>query len=314
MINIGILGTGFGAEHLKQYSKISGTSVRRIFGRNTEKLGDIESGYGVSVTTSIDDILSDPDIDLIDICLPTILHAEFITKALGRGKNVICETPLCYSIEDAERIGAAVKQSPARLFNGLFIKFSPPHALALERARSEKMGDVLSVTAYQKTPPHWGDMKVPSLIQELARHNIDFIIELMGAPADISVTGIETGNSHFLGSLKYETGFAQFECSTLVPKSSPFSMGYDITFENGRIVFNGNYGMQVEEKCVLYTDEAETVIDVPEIEGHPEVIRKVLSYVTDCIENEREDPLLNFDKACASVKTVNSVLEKWKTK
>ena len=76
MIKVGILGTGFGETHVELYKKIEGFQIVSIFGRNQDKLNSISDKHSINVTSNIRDIVENPDIDLIDICLPTELHAK----------------------------------------------------------------------------------------------------------------------------------------------------------------------------------------------------------------------------------------------
>ncbi|MDR0272381.1 MAG: Gfo/Idh/MocA family oxidoreductase, partial [Clostridiales bacterium] len=104
MIKVGILGTGFGETHVKLYKKIEGFEIVSVFGRNADKLQKITEEYGVKTTTDISEIIENPEIDVIDICLPTELHCKYAIEGLKAGKHIFCETPLTYCIEEAEAI------------------------------------------------------------------------------------------------------------------------------------------------------------------------------------------------------------------
>jgi len=60
---------------------------------------DIEFGYG-----SYEELLSDNQIDVVYISLPNDLHAEWIIKALVAGKHVLCEKPICLSLQELDEI------------------------------------------------------------------------------------------------------------------------------------------------------------------------------------------------------------------
>lgn len=78
MIKVGILGTGFGKTHGDFYKKLEGVEIAGIFGRTSEKLDKIKEELKVNVTTNIDELITDPNIDLIDVCLPTSIHKEYV--------------------------------------------------------------------------------------------------------------------------------------------------------------------------------------------------------------------------------------------
>ena len=70
-----------------------------------------EWGISPRVYTDYDDVLSDPDIDAVELLTPTHLHAEQIIAALNAGKHVSCQKPLATSVEQADRVVDAVTQA-----------------------------------------------------------------------------------------------------------------------------------------------------------------------------------------------------------
>lgn len=56
-------------------------------------------------------LLADPDVDAVDICLPHNLHTEAIVAAARAGKAILCEKPLCTTLDDAAKIDAALRES-----------------------------------------------------------------------------------------------------------------------------------------------------------------------------------------------------------
>lgn len=138
-IKIGMLGFGFmGKTHLYSVNNIK-------FFYNTDELG-----YTAEVTsictahtstaeeatrlyyiphayTCEDDIINDPNIDIIDICTPNIAHLASIKKALAAGKHVLCEKPLTVDANEAREVLALAKGAEARglvcgtVFNNRFL-------------------------------------------------------------------------------------------------------------------------------------------------------------------------------------------------
>ncbi|PTX60779.1 oxidoreductase family protein [Melghirimyces profundicolus] len=190
MIKIGILGTGFGKVHASIYDKMEGVEVAGIFGGTPETLNKLKEEFDVHVTTNADDLLHDPEIDLIDVCLPTSVHREYGIQALKQKKHVFCETPVSYALEDAEEMRTVAKEYNRVLLVNLFFKFSDPHRFAIDKIKSKALGNPLVVTAYQKTPPHWGNMNLYRMVQDFTLHNFDFINEIMGTPKELTARGI----------------------------------------------------------------------------------------------------------------------------
>lgn len=95
---IGTIGAGYAAQlHGNGYEKISVVPVRlkTICDLNIDLANQIKERYGYEqAITNFDDMLADPEIDVIDIVAPPFLHCSMAIKAMRAGKHVICEKPL----------------------------------------------------------------------------------------------------------------------------------------------------------------------------------------------------------------------------
>jgi D-arabinose 1-dehydrogenase-like Zn-dependent alcohol dehydrogenase len=92
-MKVGLLGTGFGIAHAHIYHAHPQVSEVVVFGRTPAKLQPFADKFGYATTTDLSSIYDDPAVDLIDVCLPTRLHAEYALRALAVGKHVLCELP-----------------------------------------------------------------------------------------------------------------------------------------------------------------------------------------------------------------------------
>ncbi|MEM8691443.1 MAG: Gfo/Idh/MocA family oxidoreductase [Pseudomonadota bacterium] len=105
MIRVAILGAGIGAEHLAAYRELPDLfSVNQIVDRDLDRVNALPNSADFAHVAEIDVALSDPEIDLIDICLPPHLHVEITLAALRAGKHVVCEKPLATSMADVDLI------------------------------------------------------------------------------------------------------------------------------------------------------------------------------------------------------------------
>lgn len=95
---IGMAGAGRAAElHIHGLKRFSGIPVRlkTIVARRQDQLNEAKEKYGFEkISTVFEDLINDPEIDIIDICTPPYAHKEMIEKSMMAGKNVICEKPL----------------------------------------------------------------------------------------------------------------------------------------------------------------------------------------------------------------------------
>lgn len=95
---IGVAGAGRATElHVQGLHRFSGVPIRlkTVVARRQEQLDYAKKAYGFEKTsTDFDDLINDPEIDIVDICTPPYAHKDMIERAMMAGKHVICEKPL----------------------------------------------------------------------------------------------------------------------------------------------------------------------------------------------------------------------------
>jgi predicted dehydrogenase len=115
-MKIALLGTGFAQAHAAVYAERADVVQVVVFGRTPEKLARMSDQFRFATTTDLDAVIADGSVDLVDICLPTRLHAEIAVAAMQAGKDVLVELPLATTLEDAHRIVAAQQATGRRAF------------------------------------------------------------------------------------------------------------------------------------------------------------------------------------------------------
>ena len=96
-VTVGVIGAGRALElHAFGYQRSNiPVRLKTVMARRLEQIQQAKERYGFeNGTTDIEDILKDPDIDVVDICTPPYVHKEQIIRAMRAGKHVICEKPL----------------------------------------------------------------------------------------------------------------------------------------------------------------------------------------------------------------------------
>lgn len=115
--NVAILGAGIGEKHLAAYVRLPDRfSVTYICDLNPEMAQGLASQVGAATSNSLDDVIADPMVDIVDICLPPPLHVPVALKAIAQGKHVILEKPIAGSLQDADRLADAEAKSSGRIF------------------------------------------------------------------------------------------------------------------------------------------------------------------------------------------------------
>src|SRR5690625_4461355 len=101
MLKIGLIGAGQAARaHAASYENIKDVKVVAIADIAVERAESLAKRFGADVLDHGDKIFDRDDIDVVDICLPTYLHHEYVLKAAEAKKHVICETPMALDLEE----------------------------------------------------------------------------------------------------------------------------------------------------------------------------------------------------------------------
>ena len=81
--------------------------VKSIASRRSDRAAAVAASVGAELTDDLMSAVRDPDVDAVDICLPTPLHREWAEESFAAGKHVLLEKPIALSLEDADAIVAA---------------------------------------------------------------------------------------------------------------------------------------------------------------------------------------------------------------
>ena len=150
---VAILGAGIGAAHLKGYLAVPEYfEVRLICDAATERARLLaEEAGGIPVVETIEEAIRRDDIDVVDVCLPPHMHGDVAKQALTAGKHVICEKPICGSLEEFDQIAACAASNKRHLFP----VFQYRYGLGIQKLRHLKDADVLGKPLVASLETHW---------------------------------------------------------------------------------------------------------------------------------------------------------------
>jgi len=113
MIRIGIIGCGKIAQvrHLPEYAANPHVELAGYYDLNTQRAQEMAAQYGGKGYDSYFDLLNDPSIDAVSICVENRSHAEITTYALYAGKHVLCEKPMAVTLAECESMVAAAERN-----------------------------------------------------------------------------------------------------------------------------------------------------------------------------------------------------------
>ena len=214
MVGVGIVGIGFmGMIHYLAAQRASGLQVVALCSRDPKKLaGDwtsIQGNFGPRGTQmdlsglgcyrEFDELLADPKVDLVDLCVPNDSHAPMAIQALQAGKHVLVEKPIALSTE-CRRPDGRGRQGRRQAAHGRARSAVLPRVRLRPRRRS-----IRSIRALQAahslrviSKPDWssgiadpGRSGGPAI--DLHIHDTHFVALACGAPRAVHSTGRRRG-------------------------------------------------------------------------------------------------------------------------
>jgi len=285
MIRIGIVGVGFmGMIHYLAARGLHDGAVTAVCSRDPKKLaGDwrgIRGNFGppgevmdlsaIKRYDRLDSLLADPEVDLVDVCNPTHLHAETAIRALEAGKHVLVEKAIALNPEDAEAMVRAAAKAGKLLMVAHVLPFFPEFAYAAETVRDGRWGRVLGGHFKRViSRPDWsadiGDAaKTGGPAVDLHIHDTHFIGLICGMPKQVFSCGIlDNGVVQYLTTqYLYGPGGPALSCSSgaLAQKGRPFVHGYEIYLERATLVYESG-------TCPLTVLTADGAIEQPKLDG-----------------------------------------------
>ena len=301
MVNVAILGAGFmGSAHAANYRALEGrVRVKTVASQTLERASRVAESVGAQATTDLDATIRDPEVDAVDICLPTLLHREMAERAFAADKDVFLEKPIALTPEDADAIIRGANESGRLFMVGLVLRFWPEYVELQRLVASTELGQPLVVSAHRLSPPaDWNDwMKDEAqsggVAVDLAIHDFDQLNWLLGEPRRVFARASRPG--HLVATVEYDRAHGVVEGSMLMPKTYPFSSNIRVLCERGVAEYGfsaapaedgGNIGASDTLRGLrLYPAEGEpTTVDVESADPW----RPEIAYFVECVEQRRE--------------------------
>ena len=296
-VNVAVAGLGFmGVTHLRAYLKNPSARVVAVCGLNRlpvngvlrgvagniKKTDDIRLGASVKVYRQFEELLADPNVDIVDICTPTALHPEQAIAALKAGKHVLCEKPVAQNSAEARKVLKAAAASKKFLMPAMCMRFWPGWSW-LKKVVAEKTYGKVHAANFRRLSvmPGWGGAgsHPGGALFDLHIHDTDFVNHLFGRPDSVFSTGvIGKGGviNHVITQYQFLGGPAvSAEGSWLL--TAGFQMSFTVICERATLDFD-----LAREAAALRLDEAgkkSRIIKLENGDGYDTEIR----YFVDCI-------------------------------
>ncbi|WP_437202441.1 Gfo/Idh/MocA family protein [Planctomicrobium sp. SH664] len=285
-VRIGIIGLGFmGMTHFEAIRQVQGSQVVAISTRSQKKLNgdwsDIQGNFGPRGSAETDltgvrtylehaDLLADPDIDLVHICLPTDQHEAVTLEALAAGKHVLVEKPIAIELAAAQRMVNAAQAAGRLLMVAHVLPFIPQFRWPLEQVTSGRYGKLLGA-AFRRViaPPKWSSQisdfrKLGGWGIDLHIHDNHYIALLCGCPQQVFSRGLLVDDFVNHVSTQYLFGDPDLTVSCvsggIAADGLKFGNSFELFLEGATIQFDaGTYGSEwvVNRPLTLITQDGE---------------------------------------------------------
>jgi predicted dehydrogenase len=263
MLNVGIVGLGFmGMIHYLAYQRLRGVKVAavceqdpvrragdwRTIKGNFGPPGELMDLSGVAQYGDLDAMLADPALNLIDICLPTALHAGATIKALSAGKHVLCEKPIALQQADGIAMVAAAEKAGGMLMIGHVLPFFPEYRFAYDAISNGTYGRMLGghfkriISDPTWVPRFYDPQVIGGPMLDLHVHDAHFIRLTCGMPRSVQCAGTMRGEvvERFQAQFRFDDPrLIVTAASGVIPQQGrPFTHGYEIYLENATLLFD----------------------------------------------------------------------------
>lgn len=130
-LGVGVCGVGWCAsQHIAALQRNPHAAVTWLCGRDANRTRANLTRYGLAlpdarVTTSYDDLLAAPDVDIVSIATPNHLHADQAVAAANAGKHLLLEKPTGLDVGELARIRDAVRRAGVRTIVSFELRYNP---------------------------------------------------------------------------------------------------------------------------------------------------------------------------------------------
>ncbi|NIK58877.1 Gfo/Idh/MocA family protein [Kribbella shirazensis] len=294
-MKVALLGTGFGQAHAAVYAQRPDVDEVIVFGRTPEKLTMIGEQFGFTTTTDLSSVITDDSMDLIDICLPTRLHADVAVQAMQAGQDVLIELPLAANLGDARRIIEVQQATGRRAFVDMFSRFTPAHQWLRDAVTDRRYGSLMLLESEGRTALLWPgyDLTLRTLALDMMHADLDLVTGLLGRPDTVQVTGIDGPAGRGSAAsvlLSYSDAFARLSSSALMPQPYGMRGGWRAVFADGTLEYAMTAGFTGQGQASLteHTADGERPIELVDISPYAAMIDHVLACLTGDTDNRIE--------------------------
>jgi len=328
MIQVGVIGCGFmGGMHTACYKALEtlGVKVTATADIRPDRAEKMAAMSGARTYASGMELIEQADVDAVDICLPTDLHAAHAIAAMRAGKNVFVEKPICLKEAEMEELRRVEKETGMKVQVGQVIRFWTEYAWLKETADSGVYGSLLSA-AFKRVSarPTWASdnwlsdfSRSGGVACDMHVHDTDYIRYLLGEPDRIQSQAYRDENGAIqqiftLFGYGKNVGVSVEACWDY-PATFPFCAAYRVKFEKATVVFDGTaLTVYPEEGEAFHPKLAEEFKGDNKIGGNISSLGgyyNELRYFVEWLRGEHTGTIASVEESVRSIRLVQREIE-----
>jgi predicted dehydrogenase len=268
-VRVAVIGAGFvGNIHIQGLLHCHNVEVVAVASKTPGKAADLAKRY--DIPDAYDDyrkVLERSDIHAVTVGVPNYLHEEMVVAAAQAGKHIMCEKPFARTIQEAERMLAAVKQAGVKLVYGEMLCFAPKYVRVKRLIDEGGLGKVFLVKQSEMhdgphSPWFWDvTLSGGGVLLDMGCHSIEFARFLLDRPKVKSVLA-------HMGTYVHQGRTLGEDHSVCI-----------IEFENGAMSVSENSWAKtggIDDRCEVYGDKGNTIADL--IRGNALITHSKVGY------------------------------------
>lgn len=251
MLRVGLIGCGFmGTMHANCYKNLEGVEIAAVADLRREKAEELASGTNAQIYADGKDLISQAQVDVIDICLPTYLHATYALEAMDKVKYVFLEKPVTLTVEESKMLLDKSRKTGCQVQVGQVIRFWDEYVALRQICKAGTYGKVVNANFRRLSPsPDWGwnnwlhnTELSGGAGQDLHIHDVDYVLSLFGEPKSYySVKNTLGENNSYVNTLmQYDDFVVSVEGTWDLPTCHPFQATFRVVFEKAVVENDAN--------------------------------------------------------------------------
>lgn len=264
-IRVGVIGLGFmGRAHMGSYLRMPGAEIVAVADADPDRRAgrsNIVANIAVplppldvskyQVYADGRDLIDKADVDLVDICLPTCMHAEFAIRASNAGKHAVVEKPMALNSTLAKEMIATARKNNTKIVVGQCLRFWPEYVYLRETVKNNSLGKLIKAEFFRRAArptTSWDGWMTDAprsggATWDLHVHDVDIVNHIFGAPERLYARAIKTaatgGYDLVTSTYSYPNGLEiTIDAAWYMTENFPFRASYLAYFEGGILHFD----------------------------------------------------------------------------